>query len=392
MSCILMPDNYLAFLFSIDYIRKGYIQMKKTTAIILILVLALAGAAGIWGMVVSMRNDSGYSFSMQKNLEITDGKADPEKISVDFGIDEDGLYNISLMWTPMGKKLSDLRDLQPSDYSFITGCVISSADDPCVYATSAGWMSVDTDINLKAGNYTISFYYLTSREAYADFAAKYFGTESAEKMADWFEWDGFKKSDKLVVSYRNTVSSLGGRSLSGAWLALVIVSISGMLILIILMYIGKDGIKKADYDERQQIERGKSAILGFYTLLGYMLIMFIADAVGLIDSGLLTPVYMGGMILGVTVSAVYSIWHECYFALNQNRVRNVIVLALIFVMNLASGIFDMNLARKMDPFGNITETRLFRVGFCAIELAAGFLVLAAVLLLKHAKDKKEEEE
>ena len=70
----------------------------------------------------------------------------------------------------------------------------------------------------------------------------------------------------------------------------------------------------------------------------------------------------------------------------------MIVLALIFVMNLASGIFDMNLARKMDPFGNITETRLFRIGFCAIELAAGFLVLAAVLLLKHAKDKKEEEE
>ncbi len=366
--------------------------MKKTTVIILIIVLALAGAAGIFGMIVSMRNDSSYSFAMHKNLEIRDGKADPEKVSADFGIDEDGSYNISMIWTPMGKELSDLKDLQPSDYSFITGCVISSADDPCVYATSAGWMSVDTNIFLKAGNYTVTYYYLTSREAYADFAAKYFGTESAEKMADWFEWDSFKKSDKLVVSYRNTVSGLSGRSLSNVWLALAIVSISGILILLMLTYIGKDGAAKPDYDERQQIERGKAAILGFYTLLGYMLIMFIADAVGFIGGGLLTPVYMGGVVLGVTVSAVYSIWHECYFALNQNRVRNVIVLGVIFIMNLAAGIFDMNLARKMNPLGSAADTRVFRIGFCAIELAAGFLVGAIVMLMKHLKDKKEEEE
>ncbi len=366
--------------------------MKKTTVIILIIVLALAGAAGIFGMIVSMRNDSSYSFAMHKNLEIRDGKADPEKVSADFGIDEDGSYNISMIWTPMGKELSDLKDLQPSDYSFITGCVISSADDPCVYATSAGWMSVDTTINMKAGNYTITFYYLTSREAYADFAAKYFGTESAETMADWFEWDSFKKDDKLVISYKGTVSSGNGRVSSNMWLALVIVSISGMLILIMLAYVGKDGIKKADYDERQQIERGKAATLGLYTIIGYLLVMFIADAVGFISGGLHTPIYMGGLVLCVTVTAAYSIWHECYFALNQNRVRNVIVLGIIFLMNLAAGIFDMHLAGKMDPFGNGSGSRLYRVGFCAIELAAGFLVIAIVLFLKHRKDIREEEE
>ena len=375
-----------------EYRIKEKKEMKKTTALILILVLALAAAAGIWGMISSMRNDNSYSFAMHKNLEIRDGKADPEKASADFGIDEDGNYNISLIWTPMGKELKDLKDLQPSDYSFITGCVISSPDDPCIYATSAGWMSVDTDINMKAGNYTVTFYYLTSREAYADFAGKYFGTESAETMADWFEWDSFKKDDKIVVSYRGTVSGSTGAVSSNMWLALVIVSVSGMLILIILAYIGKDGIGKADYDERQQIERGKASTLGLYTILGYLLIMFIADAVGFIPSGLHTPVYMGGLVLSVTVSAAYSIWHECYFALNQNKVRNMTVMGIIFLMNLVSGIFDMNLARKMDPFGNGTGTRLFRIGFCAIELAAGFLVIAVVLFLKHRKDLKEEEE
>ena len=101
---------------------------------------------------------------------------------------------------------------------------------------------------------------------------------------------------------------------------------------------------------------------------------------------------MGGLVLGVTVSAVYSIWHECYFALNQNRVRNVIVLGVIFIMNLAAGFFDMNLARKMNPLGSAADTRVFRIGFCAIELAAGFLVVAIVVLMKHLKDKKEEEE
>ena len=366
--------------------------MKKTTALILILVLALAGAAGIWGMIASMRNDNTYSFGLHQNLEITDGKAVPEKASADFSVDEDGNYRISLLWTPMGKELADLKDLQPSDYSFITGCVISSEDDPCVYATSAGWLSVDTDINLKAGSYTVTYYYLTNRADYAEFAAKYFGTESADAMADWFEWDSFKKNDKLVISYRSKVNSLEGGSSSNAWLALAIVSVSGILVLIMLTYIGKDGAVKPNYDERQQIERGKASTFGLYTIIGYLLIMFIADATGFVENGLLTPLYMGGLVLGVTVSAVYSIWHECYFALNQNRVRNMIVLAVIFIMNLASGLFDMKLARKMNPLGSVTETRLFRIGFCSIELAAGFLVLAVTIFLKHRKDKKEEEE
>ena len=363
--------------------------MKKTTALILVLVFALVLAGGMYGLIRTSRDDASYSFTLQKNLEISDGIASPEYAACDFGIDKDGEYNISLSWLPMGKTVDDLADLEPSDYSFITGCVISSEDDPCVYATTAGWITLDTDIRLKAGTYTVTFFYLTSRDAYAEFAGKYFGTVSAENMADWFEWDSFKKDDKLVISYRGGVSETGAASGLGIWILLIALGTAGMGIVLVFWFLSKGKFDRSKYDERQLIEKGKASTYAFYTMMGYILAMFLMDAAGLFRRGMMTPLYLGALVLGVTVSAAYSIWHECYFALNHNRPRYMIIMAVICLMNLGAGVFDLFLAARVS---GIYKTRLINFGVCGFELAAAFMVLAVTIYLKHKAELKEEEE
>ncbi|MBO4818562.1 MAG: hypothetical protein J5528_00340 [Firmicutes bacterium] len=366
--------------------------MKKTTALILIAVLTLVFAGGLYGLVKEVNNDASYSYTFHRNLEIKGGMPDPEQTSVDFGIDEDGKYNISLSWLPMGKKLSDLKDLQPSDYSFITGCVISSAEDPCVYATTAGWITVDTTIEMKAGTYTVTFYYLTSREAYAEFAKEFFGDASAEYMADWFEWDSFKKDDKLVISYNNSVRKAGSAGIAGVWLLIVMITLAGIVLVAVFWFVTKGTFDKAKYDERQLIEKGKGSTYALYTIIAYMLALFLLDAAELLNRNMMTPMYMGAVMLGVTVGAVYSIWKECYFALNQNKPRYILLMSLVGLFNAGFGIFDIVIAKKMASAGSPIYYRLLRFGICGFELAAAFMVIAIAIFLKHRADQREEEE
>ena len=366
--------------------------MKKTTALILIAVLTLVFAGGLYGLVTESRNDASYSYSFHRNLEINGGKADPEQASMDFGIDEDGNYTIYLSWLPMGKNLNDLKDLQPSDYSFITGCVISSPDDPCVYATTAGWITVDTSIEMKAGTYTVTYYYLTSREAYVAFAKEYLGEAGAETMADWFEWDSFKKDDKLVISYSGRVSKSGNMNLGSIWLLVMMIALSGAVLVAVYWFVTKGTFDKAKYDERQLIEKGKGSTYALYTMIAYMLVLFLLDAAELLNRDMMTPMYMGAVTLGVIVGGVYSIWHECYFALNQNKPRYIVLMALVGLFNIGFGIFDVFLAKKYAPYGSSYQPRLLRIGLCGFELAAAFIVIAASIFLKHRADLKEEEE
>ncbi len=366
--------------------------MKKSTAFILVLVFALVLAGGMYGLLRSSRGDASYGYSLQKNLEISGGVASPEYTSHDFGIDKDGEYNIALSWLPMGKEIEDLADLQPSDFSFITGCVISSEDDPCIYATTAGWITVDTDIELKAGNYTVTFWYLTSREAYEEFAGKYFGTASAEKMADWFEWDSFKKDDELVISYRGSVRESGAFSGMGLWILVIALGAAGLGLVLVFWFLSKGRFDRSKYDERQLIEKGKAATYAFYTMMVCTVIMFLLDAAGILSKDMTTPFYMGALVLGITVNAVYCIWHECYFALNHNRPRYMIIMAVICLMNLGAAVFDISLAAKAPGVGAAYQARLIRIGVCGFELAAAFMVLALTIFLKHRAEHKEEEE
>ena len=369
--------------------------MKRKAILLLVLILTMLICAGVFLFRDSLINDDSYRFSYHENIEVKAGKAEPAATSTTFTVREDGTHHVSLSWLPMGKTIEEAMQLSPEGMPFITGCVISSDEDPCAYATTGGWLTTDTSMELKAGEYTIHYYYLTSKEAYIEFANQYFGSVSAQTFAEVPDWDHMKKDDKLVVSYNTSVSP-EGNSVKSRAILLVVTILLCILLMILAFTIATGGkLDRFRYDERQEALRGKGFRIAFYTMIGYMLWIYIVDTMGFISEGYYTILYMGGMVLGISIYAVYAIWHECYFAINESRKNSIWIMAVIGLANLLigiNGLINMLKTGGIQAYGLRVTSRTFVIN---LGLAFVFILLAVTMLLKRAsicRSGEEEEE
>ena len=137
------------------------------------------------------------------------------------------------------------------------------------------------------------------------------------------------------------------------------------------------------YDERQEMDRGRGFRYVFFTMLIFIGLVFTIDMTGLAWHLDLTFLYGCGFFLGILVYAVYGVWHECYFALNQKTRTVLISFAFIGIFNLVLGL-DSLLS------GTIIENG--RLSFRVLNLmcAALFLILALTIVAKKVRDSREE--
>lgn len=143
--------------------------------------------------------------------------------------------------------------------------------------------------------------------------------------------------------------------------------------------------KRCEFDERQELIRGRGFKYGFYTLLIYMFFY------GFLESALEHPfidpmvgAYIGCMV-GIVVWAGYGIWNDAYLALNENVKRVYIIFIGVFVMNLAVGIMQI-------VEGNLIEDGMLSVG--GLNLSCCLMMLALLLILgaKRIHDRRMEDE
>ena len=355
--------------------------MKKKTVLVISLILVMCITAGVFLLRDKLMDNDAYSFHYQKNIEVTNGKVEPESISANLTVKNDGIHTISLSWLPMGMDIEEAMKLDPSELCFVTGCVISSEKEPCVYATTGGWLTIDTDIELEAGEYKVDYYYLSDKEAYIDFATKYFGSINAERLAEDIDWDHMKKDDKFVISYNSSVSRTGGFA-KARLILLAVTLLLVMLIALLVYYIATQGtMEKFRFDERQEALRGRGFRLSFYVLLGYILWIFMVDTMGFIQPEYHTILYVFGLIIGVLVYAVYAIWNDCYFAMNEKKSTSIWLIAIVGIANLMIGIVNMKIFSKVGkgaPFGiGVSKTPLIN-----LAVAVMFIVIAVTMVLK----------
>lgn len=97
----------------------------------------------------------------------------------------------------------------------------------------------------------------------------------------------------------------------------------------------------AQFDERQVAARGKAYRCAFFTLLLYLLawgLFELATGMRLWDT------YTGcfiGVFLSVTVFAVVAILNDAYFAVNEKPATYLGISALVTVLNLGTGIWNL---------------------------------------------------
>lgn len=170
-------------------------------------------------------------------------------------------------------------------------------------------------------------------------------------------------------------------AISWGWIIGIFVGI--ILVVVLLKVMNRDGGLRTQYDERQQIVRGKAYKVGFYAiLLTNAILLFLSTG----DFGIERLGYMVFFIpifVGLVAQISYSIFKDGYVGLNTNMTRFIIIMAVI-------GAFNFFLAIEAQIHGELIQNGSFKGPFINLLCGMLFIIIAAELIVKKCIDSREE--
>lgn len=164
--------------------------------------------------------------------------------------------------------------------------------------------------------------------------------------------------------------------------------IIGLAVAAILMrFTKKDKKEKFTYDERQKAARGEAYKYAFYVLIIYNAVYALLDmALEKPWAESLTGQFIG-ICLAVLVHIIYSIWHECYFSMNEEPKRVLLFFGIIAAVNAVIAVMQA-LEGELVENGMLTNQ-------CANLIVAvmfGAVLIALALKWQQKKNEAEEED
>ncbi|MBQ0079152.1 MAG: hypothetical protein KBS66_04565 [Eubacterium sp.] len=162
----------------------------------------------------------------------------------------------------------------------------------------------------------------------------------------------------------------------------------GIILAIVLIVIfaknrNTDGSARAKYDERQKIVRGKGYAVGFYTAMGYFVVVLMFDILCVKFPLTTGMVAFLGLIITALACVEYCIIKDAYWGLNENKKSYKWFFGIVGLINLAIGINE------------VREEGFFIDGFISdnlINLTVGvFLIIILItVFIKDNMDKRAE--
>lgn len=164
---------------------------------------------------------------------------------------------------------------------------------------------------------------------------------------------------------------------------MVVGILAGVLFGVFLLSMArKDKSAKAKFDERQEIVRGKAFKCAYFTLLVYQVldafVLARIDILPMEDSLVIAT----GIFVSVLVFAVYSIWNEGYFSLNEEPKKVLWIFAFICLINLAIAFMNRD-SLMVDGKLTLDCLNLF--------VGVVFAIIYATVLVRWLVNKKQDE-
>ena len=144
----------------------------------------------------------------------------------------------------------------------------------------------------------------------------------------------------------------------------------------------KHGAGKGEYDERQQVVRGKAFTWAYTVLLIYL-------ALWMVLRSLEIPFFMegvsvmAGVFLSIAVFVGYSIFHDAYFKASESPRTWIIIMSAISLLNLGVGV-----GRLFQ--GETVADRLYNN--MSLFIGALFLVVLVCVVVKRSMDRSNGED
>lgn len=341
--------------------------MKK----IKISLYALAIAILIVFMGMSIASVNVYETKTNTVVEVTDGVASKEGFEQTIVLKNDGTYRMYADWKT-----------EPA--GMITGFEFLNEKGESYNTFTAEWISMQSGlIEIPAGKYTLRATYLTSKEAVAEF----FGNTKTV----YTDWDVSAPEDfedfEYLFASNGTFETTYRFSLERDVPVFEISVVCGMLIGFFLVAIFvtlavKGDDKKAKFDERQELVRGRGFKYSFVGVIGYNGVVYALDLLGINLHMRPAISSLICVLVGATIYAGYCIWNDGYFALNQRRGIILMLIGVGGILNLAFGIAAIvNGTIWINDQLSIRSMNLF----CGIMC----IVIWSIMLAKYLKDRKE---
>lgn len=167
-------------------------------------------------------------------------------------------------------------------------------------------------------------------------------------------------------------------------LGIVVGFIVGIVIVAAIYKIaGRGTVGKCEFDERQEIVRGRGFKRGFIALIIYNAVYGLAAMTT--DRFFMDPLaaIVLGIILAVGVYIVYCIWNDAYFSLNENPRRMLVLFVAVTVLNMIVTVVNiLNDELIVDGVLTFRSTNLF----CGIL----FIVIFITFFAKQIVRRREE--
>lgn len=339
--------------------------MKKRNAIVLGVGIILLALILLPILIFGNSKENNYPV----NVSIENGVAVPDKVTYDFDFkaNENDEYKFYLDWW---------QDEEPA---FITGMCIKDPDGETVFSGTAQMMSCDTvPQNLKSGKYKAELTFITDNETLTAFCK----ANDLEVSGEGFDFEGVVKDGSYKVDYRIDVEKANANYVAIGIFLGVMIGIGGLVIILALIKNGDDA--RSQYDERQQIARGKAYRAGFYTMGIAILVMFILEMAGVSLPIERSLTYFMIFVFGGLALIAVNIWNDSYYAMNENPIRFVVIFALIALFELMIGI-------RYVTTGQLIVNGILT--FRAMSFVVVFMLLFVLVmtLIKRLKDKREED-
>lgn len=339
-------------------------KSKKKITIVVCSVLIVLLVAFACMMIISDTPASKGSIIVTGEVNVEDGVPSPASETKEFVVEEDGEYYWIYNW--MGEP------------GMITGMSIKDVDGVSVFACTAEGCYAESELmELKAGTYEVEVVYLTNDEDMRAFLADNGITEVGTELYNYAENGNWSTEYTVGLESASATSILFK-------MVLILGVVIGLLVVVIILAVTKTGDDtKNQFDERQELVRGKGFQYGFFAIM-------ISNAVLLFMKALEIPLFSDlqvamvlSIVIGIGVFACYCIWNDGYFALNENRKSLLIMLGFIGLLNLVIGIGNIFA-------GVVIENGAFTFRSTNLFCSMMFIVVFIMLLLKQIKDGKEE--
>lgn len=341
--------------------------MKKKKLGISLLILA-AVCIGALALLFCISEKRLFHGTIEEQVRSSGSAEEMHTKTLQFTLEESGSYRMDVQWTPEPKGI-------------LAGLVIRDTEGNINFYCTGELLQVESKaMKLEKGTYEATLYFITNKTQLEEFIriAKpkeeifYNGWSGGEHKIEG-EYDVYKVWPETTEGLRLYVAVVIG---IGCIVGLIL---TGCL----LMASTKDGKIKRDYDERQQLVRGRGFKYGFFTMMicnGLSVFLFICMEKPFMDAATASTV---SIIIAIVVYVSYCIWNEGYFSLNENPKKVVVLFLIIGVFNVVAFIGNA-------VHGNVIQDGVLTFRGINLVCALMVAVVLLVLLLKRINRKRED--